>query len=282
MIGHIRMLHIRPKADRVGEILPHALILPDAFLTFADERLQSVFLDLLLAVQSQLLFDLQLDRQTVGVPTRLARHHIALHSTVTRDHILDNAGEHMPDVRLTVRRRGAVIKGIGLALLTVIHTFLENTVVRPELFNFFFASDKVEIGRYFLIHYCIPPAKNKCLRPKRDEDIFANHPLLHTDICAFDNGKAPVRLTEQYAFSRRLRRDLHRAVLPLGLSPSPIRCRFRAQILSPSQLCVHHIPFLRLSRGRKSAEYSFIHRFYAFIPNIMYKIRRNRVFFKKI
>ena len=60
---------------------------------------------------------------------------------------------------LAVRRRRTVIKSIGLALFAVIHTFLENTVVRPKLFNFLFAPDKVEIGRYFFVHYYIPPTK---------------------------------------------------------------------------------------------------------------------------
>ena len=50
MVRYIGIVHIRPEADGAGEVLPHAFIFPDAFLTVPDEWLQTVLFDLLLAV----------------------------------------------------------------------------------------------------------------------------------------------------------------------------------------------------------------------------------------
>ena len=50
MVRYIGVIHIRPEADGAGEILPHALILPDTLFTMLNERLQAILLDLLLAV----------------------------------------------------------------------------------------------------------------------------------------------------------------------------------------------------------------------------------------
>ena len=57
-IGDVRVFHIRPETDDLGELLPHALVLPDGFAALLDERLDAVFLDLLLAVDADSLLDL--------------------------------------------------------------------------------------------------------------------------------------------------------------------------------------------------------------------------------
>ena len=62
VICHIGIIHIRPEAYRAGEILPHAFIFPDRFLTLTDKRIQTILLDLLLAIQTQKLLHLQLHR----------------------------------------------------------------------------------------------------------------------------------------------------------------------------------------------------------------------------
>ena len=50
LVSDVRMLHIGPEADDIGELLPHALVLPDRFAALLDERLHAVLLDLVLAV----------------------------------------------------------------------------------------------------------------------------------------------------------------------------------------------------------------------------------------
>ena len=50
LISNIGVLHISPKTNGIGEILPHALIFPYGFLTLLNERLHTILFDLLLAV----------------------------------------------------------------------------------------------------------------------------------------------------------------------------------------------------------------------------------------
>src|SRR5699024_7386879 len=110
VIGHIGMLHIRPEAHGAGEILPHALVFPDALLALLDKGLDAVLFNLLFAVESQLLLYFQFHRQAVGVPSGLSGNFVALHGAVTGDHILDYPGQDMADVGLSVGRRWAVIE----------------------------------------------------------------------------------------------------------------------------------------------------------------------------
>ena len=129
------MFHICPETNRTGEILPHALIFPDTFLTFLDERFHSVFLNLILTIQSQLFLNFQLNRKTMRVPACLTRYIIALHGTVTRNHILDGTCQNVADMRFAVCRRRTVIKGINFSLFTIINTLLKNVFFVPELFD---------------------------------------------------------------------------------------------------------------------------------------------------
>ena len=146
------MLHVSPETNGTGEILPHTLVFPDTLFTLADKRVQTVLLDLLLAVQPQCLLDLQLYRKSVGIPAGLSRYHIALHGAVSRNHILDDAGQHMADMGLAVGCRRSVVEGIGLAFLAAVHALLEDMVFIPELFNLFLTTDEIQVGGYFLVH----------------------------------------------------------------------------------------------------------------------------------
>ena len=145
MIGDVRIIHIRPEADRRGEILPHALVLPDRFLTFFKERLQTVCLDLVLTFNTDCLFNFQLNRQTVGIPTGLTDNMAALHRTVTRHHILDNTGQNVTDVRLAVGSGRTVVKRVFLTLGTQINALSEDILFLPEFFNFLFSVNKIQI-----------------------------------------------------------------------------------------------------------------------------------------
>ena len=152
VVGDVGVVHVSPEAHGVGEILPHALVLPDALFTFVDEGLQAVLLDLLLAVQTQQFLHLQLHGQAVGIPAGLAGHLIALHGPVTGDHILDNAGLHMADMGLAVGSGRAVVEHISRAILAVFDTFFKDVAFFPELFHVLFALHKVQTGGHFLVH----------------------------------------------------------------------------------------------------------------------------------
>ena len=117
-----------------------------------DKRFKTVFFYLFLAVKSEELFNFKLNGQTVGIPTCLARNHIAFHCAVTRNHILDNAGQDVTYMRLAVRGRRAVIKYVWCAFGTAVNTFFKYLFVFPEFFYFLFFLYKIEVRRYFFIH----------------------------------------------------------------------------------------------------------------------------------
>ena len=152
VIGNIGVVHIRPKADGLRKVLPHAFIFPNAFLALFDERFKSVLFNLLLAVQPEKLFNFKLNGQSVRVPACLADNLAALHRMVTRNHVLDNARQNMPDVRLSVRRRRTVVKRVAISAGAVFNALFEDFVVAPELSDFLLAFNKVQIGVNLVIH----------------------------------------------------------------------------------------------------------------------------------
>ena len=152
VVCHIRMLHISPESDCGGEILPHSFVFPDTFLTFLDERLQTVFLDLILSVQAEFLLDLQFYRETMCVPSGFSRHHTAFHRAVSRDHILDHSGKHVSDMRFSVCCRRSVVENVLGTSLSLFDTLLEDVVFFPEFLDLFLAADKIHIRGYFLVH----------------------------------------------------------------------------------------------------------------------------------
>ena len=117
-----------------------------------DKGFKTVLLNLLLAVKPQKLFNLKLHRQTVGIPPRFSRNHIALHGAVARNHILYNAGKHMAYVRLAVCGRRAVIEYIWLITLALGYAFFKYIFVFPKFFNLFFFLHEVKVRGYALVH----------------------------------------------------------------------------------------------------------------------------------
>ena len=133
MIGNVGIIHVRPEADLTGELLPHSLIAPYRLFTFLDKGLDPVFLDLLLSVNADLLLDLQLHRKSGGIPAGLTDDLESLHGLIPRNHILDDTGQHMTDMGLSVCCRRAVIEGIGGKILLLLDTLLKYLVLVPEL-----------------------------------------------------------------------------------------------------------------------------------------------------
>ena len=62
----------------------------------------------------------------------------------------------MTDVRLTVGGRRSVVEGIGLAFLTMLHTFFENVVVFPEFLDGFLTVYEIQACGYLLVHSVLP------------------------------------------------------------------------------------------------------------------------------
>ena len=145
MVGNIRIIHISPETNGAGEILPHSFVFPDALFTFLDERLNTVLLDLLFSVETKKLLDLKLYRKSVGIPSSLTRNHIALHGAVSRDHILDDTGKYVSDMRLAVCGRRSVIKYVWGSFSAAVDTLFKDLFVFPEFLNLFFPVHKVQV-----------------------------------------------------------------------------------------------------------------------------------------
>ena len=152
VIGNIGMIHIRPETDGAGEILPHALVFPDALFALGDEGINTVGLNLLLAVQAQKLLHFQLYRQTVGIPAGLAGHIVTLHAAVAGDHVLDDTGQHVTDVGLAVGGGRTVVECVTPAALAVLQRLFKDVVFVPEGKGFLLPADEIQIRWDFLVH----------------------------------------------------------------------------------------------------------------------------------
>ena len=146
-VGDIRVIHVRPEAHCGGEILPHPLVFPHALLTLVNKGRKPVFLNLLLAVQAKKLLHLQLHRQPVGVPARLAAHEPALHGLIPGEHVLKGPGLQVADMWLAVGGGGAVEEGIGGAPLPYLYALFKYPPVRPELLRGLLPLHEVHIRR---------------------------------------------------------------------------------------------------------------------------------------
>ena len=152
VVGDVGVLHVRPVTDSVGHDLPLVLILPHRLLALFDEGFDAVFFDFLFAVDAELLLDLELNGQTVSVPTGLAQDKIALHCLVTGYDVLHDAGEDVPDVRLAVGGRRSVVKIEALPAPVFLDALFENLVFFPERQHLFFALDEVQRCVYGFVH----------------------------------------------------------------------------------------------------------------------------------
>ena len=151
IISYIWVFHICPETYGRGKIFPHSFILPDTFLTFVDKWFQTILLNLILSIQSQKLLNFQLNRQSMGIPSCLTRYHVTLHGTVSWNHIFNNTGKNVSDMRFSVRSRRSVIESIGFSFFPVLHTLFKNVIFFPEFFGFLFPVNKLQVCRYFFV-----------------------------------------------------------------------------------------------------------------------------------
>ena len=249
LVGDVGMLHVRPETDDIGELLPHALVLPDRLAALLDKRLDAVRLDLLLAVDADGLLDLELDGQAVRIPARLPQNLLALHRGETRQHILDDARQHMADMRLAVRRRRAVVERERIAALALVDGLLRDVMLLPEFQDFLFPIHEIEVRVDFLIQTnssswalenagecCVSqryPIHKKAFIPKQDEGSYAHQSTTYfTDQhLLFPNAETrrSLLLVQPAAQERSSRQ-----VTPRRLPPHPARLRFPLAVLSPS------------------------------------------------
>ena len=227
VVGDVRVLHVRPVADALGHFLPFALVFPDAFLALFDERLDAVLFDVLLAVHAEELFHLQLDGQAVRIPTRLSEDVFALHRLIAGDDVLHHAREDMPDMRLAVRRRGAVVEGELLPSLVFFDAVFKDAVLVPEIDDFLLAADEIHRGIDLGIHFLLfIHAFSPCgiaYKINKDPLVFGNK-RAHQNILTYAPVGNAVEITARGATLQNFARRTERGY-PIAPCPPLFTCR---------------------------------------------------------
>ena len=101
----VRVLHVGPVADALGETLELPDVREDRFATESRELFDAdLFDDRFLPRDPQLLLDLHLDGQAVRVPAGATRHVSTLHGLVTAEEVLVDPRPHVVKPRFPVRR----------------------------------------------------------------------------------------------------------------------------------------------------------------------------------
>ncbi len=129
--GDVGVLHVHPVADTLGQLVPLLEIAEDAFAAFGVELGDAVLLYLGFAREAELLLDLKLDRQAVGIPAADARGIVALHYLVARDNILEDAGQHVMDAGAAVGSGRPLVEDEALAAFPGRHAAAEDIALLP-------------------------------------------------------------------------------------------------------------------------------------------------------
>src|SRR5688572_8296086 len=115
-VGDVRVVVVEPEGDPLGKLLPIALVLEDALATEGVELLDAVGLDVLFALEAELLLDLELDGETVGVPASLPGDLASLRHLEPADQVLDGAREDVMNPRPPIGGRGSLEEDEGRPL----------------------------------------------------------------------------------------------------------------------------------------------------------------------
>ena len=129
--GDVRVVQIDQVAHAVGHVAPHGLVGEYGGLALFVELPDAVLFYVLLAGESQLLFDFYLHRQSVGVPACLAAHLKALHGLVPADGILKSPCYYVVYARLAVGRRGPFVEQEVRLSFPQVHALLEHVHLVP-------------------------------------------------------------------------------------------------------------------------------------------------------
>ena len=130
--GPVGLVEIDPVAHPFGHVGELVDVLEDALPAELVEGLDPKLLDVLLAGEFQLLLDLDLDRETVRIPSGLAIHVKAAHRLVAGEQILQCPCQHVVDAWKIVGGRGALVKNEWRPPLALLETLVKDVALFPE------------------------------------------------------------------------------------------------------------------------------------------------------
>ena len=144
VVGPVGVVVVEPEGHPLAERAPVCDVAVDRLTAPLVEGGDAIRLDLLLAGDLELLLDLQLHRQPVHVPARLAFDVAALHRLVAPEDVLEGAGQDVVRARVAVGRRRAFVKDEAGSALADPQRFLERVVLLPEAHDL--ALQRGEVG----------------------------------------------------------------------------------------------------------------------------------------
>ena len=130
--GPVGLVEIDPVAHPFGHVGELVDVLEDALPAELVEGLDPKLLDVLLAGKFQLLLDLDLDRETVRVPSGLAIHVKAPHRLVAGEQVLQCPCQHVVDAWKIVGGGGPFVKNEGGSSLALLEALVKDVALFPE------------------------------------------------------------------------------------------------------------------------------------------------------
>ena len=127
------MIEVEPEAETFAHLAPLVDVLVHRRLAARVELGDAVLLDLLLAADLQGALDLELDGESVRVPSGLARHRESGHLLVAREDVLVRAGEDVVQAGQPVGRRRSLVEHVRGRVATHRQAALEDAGALPEL-----------------------------------------------------------------------------------------------------------------------------------------------------
>jgi hypothetical protein len=146
VVGDIGVAKIEPVPHLLRHPLPLLGVAEDGRHAALNERLDSVGLDVRLAVDPELLLDLDLNRKPVRVPARFARSVEAAHRPIAREDVLEDPRQDVAVMGLSVRRRGPVVPDEARSAAAPLDAFLEDAVLFPKGADRFLGFREVDDG----------------------------------------------------------------------------------------------------------------------------------------
>ncbi|MNZ90068.1 hypothetical protein D3C78_1090210 [compost metagenome] len=159
---NVGIIQVCPISNALCQLTPLLLIFENAVLTFLHEFFYTVFFNLLLSGDTELLLYTKLHRQTMRIPARLADNSITSHRFVSANKVLNNPAKHVPDVRSSIRSRRPFIKYEVRLAFTIGYRLLERILCFP-----FLQHTQLTTARFFLYVYAFhTPASCKINKNK--------------------------------------------------------------------------------------------------------------------
>ena len=158
VIRYVRFVQIDPESDSLGQVFPFGNVPEDAFLAQLNERLNSVFDNLLFGFDAQLFADFALNGKSVGVPARFASAEEPLHRLIAREKVFNCTGEAVPRVRMPVRCRRTFKEDERRRIFPKFQRLFINAVFVPPLYQRFFLFRKrrfIDWLKHVLFSYCL-------------------------------------------------------------------------------------------------------------------------------